>query len=261
RADRGAPVDHDVLDVLDAIDQVARHARSEVVPPDDDVNRARIAREVDDRLPRRIAGTDDGHVVAATEPGFHFGGGVVDTRPFVVTKPGQVEPPVGDAGCNQDAASAELRAVRQRQHANALVDPETDDGSRDVDAGAKALRLQQRVACQLHTGDPSRKAQIVFDPRARACLAAGGEAFEHEAVQSLGGAVDRRGKPRRAGADHDEVVQFGGIEDDVETGTPGEIFDGRAPEKAAFATDNNGRFRGGNSELTKQLLSVRVAFQ
>jgi hypothetical protein len=55
-------------------------------------------------------------------------------------------------------------------------------------------------------------------------------------------------------------VQFGRIEDDVETGTPGEILDGWAPEKAAFATDDDGRFRGGNSELTKQLLGVRVAF-
>ena len=88
---------------------------------------------------------------------------------------------------------------------------------------------------------------------------AGSEAFEHEDVQSLGGAVDRRGKPRRPGADDDEIVHFGGIEGDVETRAPGEIFDGRAPEKAAFAADDDGRFRRRNSELTKQLLGVGVA--
>ena len=223
------------------------------------MNRARVAREVDDRLPRGIAGADDGHVVAATEPGFHFGGGVVDARSFEVAEPGQVEPPVGHAGRNQHAARAERRAVRQRQHADALVDPETDDDSRHVDARAKALRLQQRVACQLDAGDAGRKAQIVFDPRARACLAAGGEALEHEDVQSLGGAVDGRGKPRRAGADDDEIVQFGGVEGDVEARALGEIFDGGAPQKAAFAADDDGRLRGGNSELTKQLLGLRVA--
>ena len=142
RAHHGAPVDHDVVDVLDAIDQVAGHARAEIVAADDDVNRARVARQVDDRLPRRIAGADDDHVVAATEPGFHFGRGVVDARCLRTrSNPGRSSRRYCDAGRDQDAARAELRAVGQRQHANAGVDAETDDGPGTV------MRAPKRCAC------------------------------------------------------------------------------------------------------------------
>ena len=130
------------------------------------------------------------------------------------------------------------------------------DGRRfpDVDARAKALRLQQRVACQLHAGDASRKAQIVFDRElVPACRRWRGA--EHEDVQSLGGAVDRRG-PRRPGADDDGRAlrrDRGG----VETGTPGEIFDGRAPEKRPSRPTTTSVSEA-ESELTKQPSAWRL---
>ena len=143
--------------------------------------------------------------------------------------------------------------------ANALVDPETRDASRHGDARAEALRLNQRVARQLRAGDASRKAEVVLDPRARACLPAGREASSDEHVQTFGGAIDRGGKPRRAGADHDEIVHLGGIEGDVETCARARDPRWTGVEKTAFAADDDGRIRRGNSELTKQLLGLRVA--
>ena len=43
RADHGAAVDHDVVDVLDAIHEVARHALAEIVAAHDDVHGAGVS--------------------------------------------------------------------------------------------------------------------------------------------------------------------------------------------------------------------------
>ena len=58
------------------------------------MDRAGVARQIDDRLSSRVARASHDHVVAATEPRFHLGGGVVDARAFEVAESRQIEPPV-----------------------------------------------------------------------------------------------------------------------------------------------------------------------
>ena len=56
-------------------------------------------------------------------------------------------------------------------------------------------------------GDAGREAEVVLDAHAPSGLAARPDAFQHDRIQPLGGAVDRRGQPRRPGPDHDQVVR------------------------------------------------------
>src|SRR5262249_49690903 len=133
--------------------------------------------------------------------------------------------------------------------------------ARHRDPRAEALCLQQRVARQLGAGYAGRKSEVVLDTRARPGLAAGREAFEDHDVQSLGSAVDRRGEPSRAGAYNDQVMHLRRIQRDIESRAVRKLLDRRTSKKPAFAADDYRRVRGGNAELTKQFLGVRIAFQ
>src|SRR5262245_4970616 len=111
-----------------------------------------------DRLSRRIAGSNDDDVLAATEAGLHIRGRVVDSSAFEVPEAWHIEAPVRDSGGNQDASRTHPGAIRQRDNTDALVNPETLDGSRNSDTRAEALRLEERVARQLRTRDASGEA-------------------------------------------------------------------------------------------------------
>ena len=145
--------------------------------------------------------------------------------------------------------------------AHALVYPETHHGFRYGDTRAEALRLRQRVAGQLCAGDAGRETKIVLDPRARACLPTGRKALEDDDVQSFGGSIHRGSEPRGTCTDDGQIVHLCRIESDVEPRTVRELFDRRASQKAPFAADDDGRIRGRNAELPKELLGLSVAFQ
>src|ERR671935_1444853 len=95
-----------------------------------------------------------------------------------------------------------------------------------MDAGdhrAELSRLESRPPGELGAGEARRKAEVVLDPRARARLAARGEALDHERAEALRGGVDRRGEPGRATAEHHDVEALA-----VELGSqPKLIGDGR----------------------------------
>src|SRR4029077_15861126 len=56
RGDHGAAVKLDVVDMLDAIHEVSRHALAQIEGPRDDVHAPSVARQAHDGLARRIAG-------------------------------------------------------------------------------------------------------------------------------------------------------------------------------------------------------------
>ena len=64
---------------------------------------------------------------------------------------------------------------------------------------------RDRAAGQLGAADPGREAEVVLDPPRRARLAAERGALDDQRVESLGGAVDRRGESGGAAADHEQV--------------------------------------------------------
>ena len=77
----------------------------------------------------------------------------------------------------------------------------------DRHLGSEFLRLIVGARHQRHAGDAGREAEIVFDPRRRAGLAAERAAIEHEDRQSFRRRIDGRGKPGRSGTDNDDIVE------------------------------------------------------
>ena len=71
---------------------------------------------------------------------------------------------------------------------------------------AEQPRLLAGAVGELVAADPPGEARDVAEPRARARLAAGDLALEHDRVEPLGGRVDRGREPGRAGADDRDVV-------------------------------------------------------
>src|SRR5260221_5776198 len=74
----GASVNLDIGDLLDAIDEVSRHALSQIPAPRDDVHASRVSRQRHDGLPGRIAGAHDDDLLVATELRFRVRRGIVD---------------------------------------------------------------------------------------------------------------------------------------------------------------------------------------
>ena len=77
---------------------------------------------------------------------------------------------------------------------------------------AEFLRLHERAARQRLAGDAGRKAEIVFDPRTGARLAARRAAVEHDHRQAFGRRVHRGCEARRSGADDRDVVDMRVVE-------------------------------------------------
>src|SRR6476660_9682810 len=100
----GASVNLDVLDLLDAIHEVSRHALSQIPAARDDVHASGISRQRHDGLSSRIAGAHE----------------LTETR--------QIEPAILHTRRDKDGLAANLRAVAECDDANAGIDPETLDG-------------------------------------------------------------------------------------------------------------------------------------
>ena len=83
------------------------------------------------------------------------------------------------------------------------------DRPRDDDLGAEPPCLFERTARQLVARHPAREAEVVLDPRGRACLAAGCLALDHDRPESLGRAVHGRRQAGRPRADDHRVVLRG----------------------------------------------------
>ena len=88
---------------------------------------------------------------------------------------------------------------------SALAGLERDDSAGDLRSGAEEPRLLVGPLGELAAAQPTRKAEVVADQRARARLATDTARVEHGRPESLGGCVDGGAQPGRAGADDDEV--------------------------------------------------------
>jgi hypothetical protein len=77
----GVGDDLDVRACLDAVDQVARHRRGEIVPPNDDPDAARGPRQVKRGLACRVAAPDNDHVLATAALGVGGHDVVIDACP------------------------------------------------------------------------------------------------------------------------------------------------------------------------------------
>lgn len=87
-----------------------------------------------------------------------------------------------------------------------VLPTDVDDLSGDRQSCTELVGLQDGTVCQLAPRHASGEAEIVFDPHAATRLPPRRGALQQHRSQSLGGSVDRRGQPSRAGAHDDEII-------------------------------------------------------
>ena len=81
-------------------------------------------------------------------------------------------------------------------------------------------------------------------PRRGAGLTAGGNGFQQDGLEALGGPVDRRRQPRRSGADDEEVAHRAGRVGRCETQGPGQLGVARVAHDAMTPPEHDrGLFR------------------
>src|ERR671932_1391880 len=105
------------------------------------------------------------------------------------------------------------------------------------DHGAELSRLERRPPGELGAGEARRKAEVVLYPRARARLAARGEALDHERAEALGRGVYRRREPGRAAAEHHDVEALA-VDLRPQPEIIGDRPHGRSPDDAVGADED-----------------------
>ena len=135
---------------------------------------------------------------------------------------------------------------------------EGDDGARDREPGAELLRLHLRPAGERLAADAGGKAEVVLDLRARAGLAAGGDAFEDDRLQSLRGAVDRGGEPGRAGADDGEVEHRVVVEVLGDAERVGELGERRVAQRPMPRQHDHRQLGRGQREALEEAAGIGV---
>ena len=113
RGHDGASVNLDVVDLLDAIHEVSRHALSQIPAARDDVHAPRISRQRHDGLPRRIAGAHDDDLLVATELRFRVRRGIVDAGTLELTQTRHIEPAILHTRRDKDATCRESSCRRR----------------------------------------------------------------------------------------------------------------------------------------------------
>ncbi len=252
----------DLRVVLDAPDQVARHALREALGAHEHVHALGRLREEHRRLAGRVAAPDDHQLLAGAELRLHERGAVVHAGPLEPRQARQGELPVlgargDDHGARRDAGAlvVDLDGVGLPAAGELLGVP------RDHQPGPELLRLRVGARRQLLARDAGGEAEVVLDLRARARLAAGRARLQHQDVEPLRGAVDGGGQPRGAGADDHQVAEPALVDLLVEAEAVGDLVVRRVPEHELAAADQDGDVPLRDVEVVEQLLHPLVVVE
>src|SRR5262249_51357467 len=142
------------------------------------------------------------------------------------------------AGGNDHRASWNRAAVLEPYGVGVSFADQLDGTLRDHDLCAELLRLGIRAFGQLLTRNPCRKAQVVFDARARSRLSPWRTGFQHQRIESLGCRVDRSRKTSRPGADDDDIALVG-VDPAVEPEAVGDLLVERVLQDPLTAVDQD----------------------
>ena len=130
----------------------------------------------------------------------------------------------------------------------------------DGQARAELVGLHDGALRQLAAGDAGGEAEVVLDAHAAAGLAPGRRALQHHRAQPFGGAVDRRGQPRRPGPDDDQVVHRL-LQRPAEAECFRQLAVRGIAQEQLVAPGDHGRVGLGQPELLEQLVHLRVGLQ
>ena len=145
RAHLGVREELDARVGLDALDQVARHARGEVVAPDRDRDLAALLREVDRGLAGGVPAADDDDVGAGADARLEVGRGVVHARALEPLEVVDRETLVARARRDDHARDGISLPSPSTTTWKPLFDAQARDLARRVEARAEPLGLDRRA--------------------------------------------------------------------------------------------------------------------
>src|SRR5215208_4870725 len=155
----------DVLGGRDSVDEILRHALTQVASPYKQVNPSRASRQKQRRLARRVAPAYDRDLLALAPLSLGLRSGVVDAHALETSEAGHVEPAVASPGCDYHAAGRDLTAFGELYLVVTVFPPQTDRLPGHRRAGAELVGLDQDAAGQLETGETGGEARVVLYPR------------------------------------------------------------------------------------------------
>ncbi|OMP13364.1 hypothetical protein COLO4_01820, partial [Corchorus olitorius] len=201
----GADMDLHIVERGDAVDQVARHRLRQFVP-DEKMQAAHLRREIDDRLPRRVAAADQRDLFPGAETRLDRRGPVVDAPPLIVRQRGNARPPIACPGGDHHRTGADPTVVRhfQQQGIAPIADQALHFGG-NRDLRPELDRLVEGPPRQRLTGYAGGKAEIVLDPRRSARLPAHDPAVQYQDREPFRSAIDRRCQPGWPRADDRDI--------------------------------------------------------
>ena len=202
--DLGAVADGDAV-ALEVADQVVGHRLAQVGAAVQQRHERAAARQPDRGLGGRVAAADDRDAGRAAALGLGRAGGVEDADALVGLEVGDRQAAVLGAGGQHDGARRDLLPAVEPHDVAVAAGLEREGAVRRGHARAELARLRDGARGQLPAADARREAEVVLDPPREARLPAEHRALDHERVEALGRAVDRRAQAARPAADHDEV--------------------------------------------------------
>src|SRR4051812_40468730 len=109
----------------------------------------------------------------------------MDGRTFEFLESVDFEAAITRASGDHDRAGLDALAGLELNSAWRVATLERRGFVGDGDFDAELLRLAERAAHQRHAGNPGRKAEVIFDPRGSASLAAERPAVDRQHRQAL----------------------------------------------------------------------------
>src|SRR5271167_4235961 len=158
-------------------------------------------------LGSRVAASDDEYVVPGTaERRFAGACAVIDTCPTQLFFIGQVQSPILHSGGTKRGTSDDFGSIGQVTNSFARQELASDTLAQHEDLRAKVSSLFARSFRQIGAADASRKAEVILDLGAGACLSAHRKALDHDRLQTLRRPINSGAEPCRSGLVDGEVV-------------------------------------------------------
>src|SRR5712671_2863201 len=139
--DLGSRPDLDCWSLLDASNQVSRHAPRKTAGTDEQMNVSHRLRQKHRGLAGRVRSAYDYDFIAFAELRFHEGRVVVDTRTFELGEIRERRPMVSSPSGNDHCASRDGHAVVESDAVGVVFADQLRGAFRDHDLGAKLLCL------------------------------------------------------------------------------------------------------------------------
>src|SRR5215831_13558722 len=169
--DRAVVADLDAGLPGDAVEQVLRHARGQVLTPHDDGDRATPAGQPGRRLTGRVAATDDHNRIPRVDLVVSYQRGVEHPGALELLQASRLELSVGDAGGDDQAPGGQFLASVQPDYVLVLSSRKPGCGGGHQQPGPEPQHLDEGPFGELLAANAHREAQVILDPGGGADLA------------------------------------------------------------------------------------------